>query len=487
MKLVWMVVALLPALLPVTWAAAMEPAAQNTSASQELTLEAVLQSAQSRFPDVIQALADQEMARQGIERARSAFDPRISSESYVRSSGFWDGSAIDNQVKKRIGFANAEVYGGYRISRGEFPLYEDELFTNRGGETKIGIALSLLRDRSIDPDRLALTNSAIASDSAALALTETRQEVQRQATRSYQNWLAAGFKLNVYRELLAIAEQRDAAIARRIVHGDAAPILQTENRRNLLRRKALVVEAEQEFVVAGQSLSLFWRGLESGEPQIPSATMLPPEWRVPEAVRAGSSEALVEGVLSRHPLLGRLDNDIAQKRQQLRLLRNRLAPKLDLRAELSNDFGGGSATREGVDTIVQLQFELPLGLRAQRSELRAAEAELRGLRSQRQLQADRLRVSVLQLIERLNRLHEGIQLALDAEVQNELLETAERELFEQGASDFFLLNLREENTADARIQRIQAKQRFLLAKADYEATLARDFWGDRLSANPTID
>ena len=482
-KLVWMVAALLPA----AWAAAMEPGTQNAVESQVLRLDEVLQSAQSRFPDVIQALADQEMARQGIEQARSAFDPRISSESYVRSSGFWDGSAIDNQVKKRIGFANAEVYGGYRISRGEFPVYEDELFTNRGGETKIGIALSLLRDRSIDPDRLALTNSAIESDSAALALTETRQEVQRQATRSYQNWLAAGFKLNVYRELLAIAEQRDAAIARRIGHGDAAPILQTENRRNLLRRKALVVEAEQDFVVAGQSLSLYWRSLESGEPQSPSAAMLPAEWQVPEAVRAGSSEVLVEGVLSRHPLLGRLDNEIAQKQQQLRLLRNRLAPKLDLRAELSNDFGRGSATRDGVDTTVQLQFELPIGLRAQRAELRAAEAELRGLRSQRQLQADRLEVSVLQLIERLNRLHQGIQLALDAEVQNELLETAEREMFEQGASDFFLLNLREENTADARIQRIQAKQRFLLAKADYEAALARDFRGDRLTANPTID
>ena len=48
-----------------------------------------------------------------------------------------------------------------------------------------------------------------------------------------------------------------------------------------------------------------------------------------------------------------------------------------------------------------------------------------------------------------------------------ILEKAEKKRFRQGASDFFVINIREENTADARIKKIDAYLKYQKAYADY--------------------
>lgn len=440
--------------------------------SEELTLQEVLQSAQQHFPSIIAQQASREATAQQPDIAASAFDPVITNDSYARTTGSFDGRVTDTQLSKRIGVANARVYSGYRISRGDFPIYEDILFSNSGGETKVGVELSLLRDRTIDPERLALVTSELEVDSADLNVLRTRFEVQRQATRSYKRWQAAGYRLDVYRGLLAIAEERDVALNRRVDHGDAAPILLIENQRNLIRRRELVNIAEQLLAVESQTLSLYWRDSQ-GKPLLPLANQLPPEWKKPDAVNTNDLDSIVDAAITIRPDLQRLDNDIEIQLQQIALERNRLAPKLDVGLELSNDFGSGSDTRDGFDTILSMNFELPIGLVRQRSLVNAAEARLAEIRQKRRLVEDELRVAVQQLITQLDTFHQAIDLAIDAEEYNRLLEEAERKLFAQGASDFFLLNIREENTAEAQIRRIDAKEQFFLTRTDYYAATAQ--------------
>lgn len=444
----------------------------SVTAASPLTLDRVLDSAQTHFPGIIAQQANRLAAGQRPEIARGAFDPVVSNNSYARTSGFWNGRINDTQVSKRIGVANARVYSGYRLSRGDFPIYEDILFTNSGGEVKAGIEFSLLRDRAIDPERLALVTSEIEVNTADLGVMLTRFDVQRRATRSYKRWLAAGFRLEVYRNLLQIAEQRDVAINQRIAHGDAAPILLVENQRNLIRRRELVNQAEQLLAEAAQAMSLYWRDAV-GTPIVAAPDQLPPEWTVPNPVNISDLETVIEAAIALRPDLLTIDNDIEIQRQQLALERNRLAPKLDVGVEVSNDFGGGSPTREGTDTILSLNFEVPIGLRRQKASVRAAEARLSELRQQRRLISDEIRVAVLQLLTQLKNYHLAIDLAIQAQEQNRLLEVAERKLFEEGASDFFLLNLREENTAEAQIRRINAKEQFFLARTDYYAATAQ--------------
>ena len=53
--------------------------------------------------------------------------------------------------------------------------------------------------------------------------------------------------------------------------------------------------------------------------------------------------------------------------------------------------------------------------------------------------------------------------------QAEILEEAERIRFEDGASDFFVVNLREEAAADARVRRIEAQAGLLQALTNFYA------------------
>jgi hypothetical protein len=46
---------------------------------------------------------------------------------------------------------------------------------------------------------------------------------------------------------------------------------------------------------------------------------------------------------------------------------------------------------------------------------------------------------------------------------------AEVQRFESGASDFFLVNIREETAADARARYYEAYQRMRIARANYDA------------------
>ncbi|PSJ19168.1 multidrug transporter, partial [Halomonas sp. ND22Bw] len=61
------------------------------------------------------------------------------------------------------------VYGGYRVRRGGFPVYEDENYTTRRGEVKVGALYSLLRDRLVDERR---TRRTLASGDIDIARFE---------------------------------------------------------------------------------------------------------------------------------------------------------------------------------------------------------------------------------------------------------------------------------------------------------------------------
>jgi len=66
-----------------------------------------------------------------------------------------------------------------------------------------------------------------------------------------------------------------------------------------------------------------------------------------------------------------------------------------------------------------------------------------------------------------------VDLAAQEVEQADLLAAAERDKFEDGASDFFVVNLREEAAADARVRQIEARLGYLAALTDYYAATVR--------------
>ena len=250
------------------------PCRSEPSSHTHLTLEQVLTSSKQYYPAILASLARRNATYADQLSAQGAFDTVFSSDGYSRVSGFWDGSVINTNIRKNIAPLGGALYAGYRLSDGAFPIYEDANFTNSGGEAKIGVLFSLLRDRAIDQRRYNVNTTALATQEADFTVLLTQLGVQHKAQGAYWRWVAAGHALQIYEQLLAIAKERQKGLETEVRMGARASIFLTENQQNITRREILVTQARRDFQVATTALSLYYRN-DHGETITPDRSVLP--------------------------------------------------------------------------------------------------------------------------------------------------------------------------------------------------------------------
>lgn len=442
--------------------------------AQVLTLDRVLHSARIHTPTLLEADAEYEIARGERIAADGRYDFNLSQESYSRFSGFYDGQYSNTKVSQRFLDYNSEVYASYRLSEGNFPIYEDELFTNGGGEIKLGVVFSLLQNRDFDAGRFALLSGRLKQDAAALNRQLQRVSVQFEAMTTYKEWLAAGLTLNAYQRLLSVAQERDNAMRKRVSGGDLAEIFLVESQQNLLKREALVNEAQRKFRQAAQRLSFYYRNAQ-GRPIVPRSEQVPRRFPKIQDEVLSDIHSQIARMNQLRPELLLLENDIAIAQAELALGENLTRPSWDVRLETARDFGNGSITRSGTDVILGMKFSLPLERSLAKGRIHSAKAKLKRLAFKQQRLGDQLLIEVNSIINDIRAAKRFVSLAAEEQIQATTLQAAEQIRFDNGDSDFFVLNLREERAADAAIRSIQAQARyFISAAAYYAATVQLD-------------
>ncbi len=444
--------------------------------AQPLTLDEVLQSSAAHAPAILEAMTRERQAEGRLLSAEGAFDLLFEGEAQSRALGYYDGALIEGRATRPLTTNGGALYGGYRVSRGDFPVYEDKAFTNRLGEVKVGAIFSLMRDRLIDErrGRLGLAGSDIAL--ARLDREMVTIGVQRRAIDAYQTWVATGMRADVYRDLLSLATARQASIERMITLGARPEILGIENRQNIVRRQALLVRAEQDLAAAANALSFYLRGAD-GERILVTSDRLPPgfpELRLP---------ALGPELASRieRPDLQAILVRLEQVEVKRLLAENELRPRLDVRAEMAKDLGPvglGGTSRTPLEGIVGLRLSLPLERRQARGKIAEAAAEGDGLRLRSRLIEDQILVEVNGLAIQASAADRLVSLAADETALADRMAEAERRRFQLGASDFIVVNLREESAADARLRQLDAEYRRSALRAELAAaTVDRDQLG----------
>ncbi|MGB7371643.1 TolC family protein [Erythrobacter sp.] len=432
----------------------------------------VLRSSALTFPRILESFEREAAARADQLAADGAFDLMLEAEAYDRITGYYSGGYASVKARQPIAPYGAEVYGSYRLSDGDFPIYENYYNTNEFGELKVGALLSLLRNRNIDPRRFEVEDTRLAADQAGLDVLLVRLNVQFEALQAYWRWVATGNEIRVYEELLEIAEARAIGLGRQVRAGASPRIALTENEQNVIRRRTLLAEARRNFTTAANSLSFYLRNSD-GQLFVPTRNQLP------DAATLGALpnvEALLamerNRILAARPELRTLAIAIERAHNRVELRRNDLRPRLDLNAELSRDFGpigDGGVSFDSTDTVVGLKFTVPLQNREARGALRRAEAELRAVELEERRIADEIAVEIDNILANLDAALELASLAGEEVTQANAMVAAERRRFSLGAGDFFLVNLREETAADAQIRQIRADLNGRLAAANYNA------------------
>ncbi len=434
----------------------------------ELRLKDVLISSSAHYPKVKAAIAKQDAAAAKSQEARGAFDLRLDGDAKLRGSGYYDGDYAAGRLVKPFAPFSGEVYTGYRNGQGDFPIYNDELRTKNGGEISVGVIFSLLRNRDIDDRRFKLQDAGFEQNLVDIDVLLTRLATQMKAQSIYAEWLAAGRILKVYEDLLALAQERQRNLLSRIKAGDAPQIIATENEQNLVKRKAMLNEARRDFIKRSNDLSLFWRD-DAGEPVVPDAQNLPGKFPTAAVSTEQSVEADIAKVIETRPELKAIQVNMQQQRNRVRLGENSLLPKVDLGVEVARDQGDGLRRLDGTETIGIIKFSLPLQRNLGQGQTSAAKAQLQQLENEQRLTTDTIRAELHNLAADLRLNRENLALSNQEVGLAEKMQSAERQLLANGTSNLFLLNSREEKTAEARVKNILSNMYVFKAIGNYNA------------------
>lgn len=444
----------------------------GAQAKAPASLEALLEASLKHYPKIQEAQAKREASESAVTEAIGAFDASLDNATNLRADGYYDGNYTSSKVVKPFTDYNARVSAGYRNSRGAFPVYEDYYYTNRGGEFNIELFFSLLRDRDIDDKRLRLWNSQLEVSKAEQELLLSKIATQRAAMIAYYEWIAASQILHIQQELSDLAKQRQKAMKQKHAHGDIAAVAVIENEQYLFRREGQLNDAKRLYKNAAVNLSLYWRDAE-GNPIVPqeSDSMAFPVEQAGALTLAADREALYR----LRPELKLIEAEIKTQQNELKAGENSLLPKADIMLRSAKDIGSGSYAREEAEHVVGLNISIPLQQRLGEGRAAKAKAKLRALEHEQRLVRDQIGQQLQFLENDLSAAERMIEWSSkEVEVATKM-QSSEAKLFASGGSDYFLLNMREEQRAGAQVKNVKATLDYYSALANaYAASMKLD-------------
>lgn len=399
--------------------------------------------------ELITELADAELLK-----ARGAVDPKLSSEFSQKQFDDKNYYTTSDSYLKIPTWYGVSLVGGVETSSGVF--LNPQNFQPQNGLAYLGLEVNLLENLVINPRRAVLKQAQ-----ENISLSEAEQELQAievlyGAAEAYLLWYIATQKLVLFEEALENIQIRNQGINTLIENGDRAGIDSIEAGINFDARKIQLYEAQIEVIKTRLQLSNFlWdNNLNPLEVQ---------ENAKPEALAINNLEELFlerDWSLEQHPKVRILQ----QKRQiqsiEVRLKRNQLLPTLDLKYNLvreRTDFPN-LATK---DFTIGAGFSMPLFLRKERGDLKAANLKLQEIDYSAQainLEISNQIIAQRNLIDNLKAQRNDFEKLVE---KTKLMLVAEEELFEIGESSIFMINQRENNLIDRSQKALELEFKFL--------------------------
>lgn len=447
-----------------------------------LRLQDVLDSVYESYPLLKTALLSRSVADGELLSTQGAFDLKLKGGGTSGPLGFYKTNRFGAGVSQPL-FSGGEIFGGYKVGRGNFQPWFKERQTDDGGEFSAGIAIPLSQNRLIDKRRAAQFRASFGRDAVEPEIQTQIISFVWESSYSYWMWVAAGQNYQIAQTLLEIAQQRNAGLKTRVERGDLSPIELTDNERLIVSREAALIDAKRKFQQAAVKLSLFLR-TPDGRPIVPTEAQLPSVF--PEATLMDSArmESDIHLAMSNRPELVSLELLRRQIKVDLAQARNMYLPSVDAVFYASKDVGPASSSigdKTPFELEASLQVNVPLQRRMAIGKIQAIEAKLAQLSVKIGFTQDKITTDVqsvyaamLAAFNRIRRAEESLELA-------RTMEQAERRKFDLGESNLLLVNLRELATAGAARNVLQSQLDYFQAQADYHAAMA---FNDNLESTP---
>lgn len=427
-----------------------------------LSLDEFLRQVLRTSPSARANRLEQERAAAQLLKARGGFEPTlVSGYAYKTQKDKDKLNVLRSGVKWPLNLpASPTLKFDYR--RGLGSSIDPSVATSGVGETRFGISVSPLQGLLTDKSRTALNKARLAPDRAEALQAQQRNRLLLKATKAFWDWVKARRELEISRDLLRLARQRQALITREAEAGEVPAVDSIEAARITASRQGAVDKAVRAARETRIDLATFlWT--DDGSPA--SFRYAPPSPQMPPSVDTSRQSAAVETALSRRPKLRMMDVKQRQTQIERRLARARLRPDLKLEAQAVSYT---ESPLNVTDVKVGVKIDQPLFFRGRRSGAQKTQIKLQDLNLKRDVAERKVRADVESALAALSQARRRTRSARRNRRLTRELRQAEQRRFEEGESTLFVLNKREQSLAKARKQLVSAETSALKAYATYQ-------------------
>ncbi len=395
------------------------------------------------FPLVEQATLKYEASRGEVEASRGAFDHKLSFKTRSRFEDKYDNQYFEATIERQTSLGGLSMIAGHRQGRGTFPAYDGKFATSGAGELFAGLVLPVLRNFQIDEMRLNLKLSKLKKSIARAELSLKQNIYLHKGLMIYYKWLFANQKLKIRDEVLKIAEERQVMLEKKFAEGDIERLKLTDNQRSIDKRRDELAKTKIEWQEAKTQLELYYRD-ETGASRVLGQDVLPVDDIKPITSELQTSTNL--------PQIAMIESEIAMLSEERKFHDQSRLPGLNL--ELLGARELSSNQPYDPDSLqVGVKFDFPLENRKASGKTIAAEYKYKALSKEKEFLQQSLKQQLDFTFEAL-KLSKTRWEVTNSEFQRTLvLSKAERTRWNQGDSDLYIVNLREQDAAEADIKR----------------------------------
>ncbi len=424
------------ALLFLAWITSAEAAA--------LKLEQVQTRILQELPLVLEA-QEKWRAAQGDARSQEGnFDYKLKAKTQNQIETKYDNQIWEARLERQTPYWGSQLFAGHRAGTGLFATYDGKYETSSVGEMFAGVEVPLLRNRVMDEFRLEARRAQLLQELSRIEYHQKSLELVMKGSEVYWKWVLSGLKLRIFEELKKTAEERQGFLEKKVRAGDTGEIRLVDNRRTLNKRNADVVKGEREFEQATLALELYL-GRRPDRSELPAQIELSTDHT--EAPREADRQQL--------PFFQVIDMERAILGVEKDFARSQRLPELKLALEGSRDVGR-MPTLSGRDQIrVGAMLEIPIENRKALGKIDSVEAKTTALERRTRWLMSEWETRVEQNAVALTTTRKQLKLQ-DAELADTArMARAEIIRWNQGDSDVFFVNIREQDEAEARMRLIE--------------------------------
>jgi outer membrane protein TolC len=401
------------------------------------------------------------------------FDPVLKAKYFDQFRGDYIQRRKELSVMQRLSVWGSAIEFGYNKSQGDFADYDGKYMTQDGGSLRAKLDIPILRNGFTDSLRAALRKGIISKEVSELQARSQSLDLLRQIGSRYWDWYLSGQRLNVAEKILKLAEDRQEKIRIRVERGDIAKIEELEGDRTILQRKSSLAQGNRLFTRARLDLEAL---LSTRTEKIPELSLTEiPEIPIPTNLTSSSNgwkQSEMEDAET-HPEVRRQRLVLEQTGIDRELAGNQFLPKLDFSVEAGENLGTEVYGLSKFRMNGGLFFEFPIPSRAASARISQAEAQWVRQEATASLTLVRIRNQISDSGVALGLAMERLRLATSEMELAKKLVDLESKRFLEGDSNLLLLNIREQNLAEAEIRKFEAFSEMKKSEIDLNAAQGR--------------